>query len=81
MKTIKKQLTIDIEMNPKEVAYLFQKMDDSEQAEFFNHLADFINTWDSPFVFQLQGICDSKILTSHARKVMAEIGNYSQEGL
>jgi hypothetical protein len=74
---LKKQLNLDIDVNPQEVAYLFQSMDDTEQAEFFNHLADYVKTWGSPFCFQMQSVINNGTLTSEAKSIMKDIGDYS----
>lgn len=75
---LKKQLLLDIEMNPEEVAYLFCEMDEKEQARFFNSIAERIKKWDMGFIFQMQSVTDCKDLTDEARKIMKEIGDYSQ---
>lgn len=75
MKVIK--TTVPVELTPKELAELFCSMDSGEMADFFNEAAAEVNTWDSPFPFQMQSIVDTKKLNDAAKEMMNIIGEYS----
>ncbi len=72
-----KEISVNIELNPMDLAVEFCEMNEDEQAEFFNLIAKLSKEWDVPFIFQLQYITDSDVLNSDGRKVMASIGEYS----
>ena len=74
---MKKQIEIDFEPTPEEVAERFCEMEADEQAQFFNQIARLSDLWNRAFVFQLQGVADSSELTEAGRKVMCDIGQYS----
>ncbi len=80
-KYIEQLKIIKVELTPKDMASLFAEMDASEQAEFFNEVANCASTWSSPFCFQLQSITDDDGLTLAGRRVMQGIGEYSHWGL
>lgn len=81
IKTMKiiKTIDADIELSVKEIADMFCAMDEKEQCHFFNAIAENVKGWDVAFVFQLQAMVDRNLLTSEAKTIMREIGNYSQE--
>lgn len=73
---ITKQITH--EPKPSEVARMFCSMDDTEMAIFFNTVAWVVdNEWTNPLSFQLASVTGNKSLTEQGRKVMQEIGEYS----
>lgn len=67
------------EITPEIVARLFMGMDNGQQAEFFNRVAEIGTTWN--LVMQLQYITDDDGLTLGGRRVMQAIGDYSHWGL
>ena len=74
---IKKDILVDIDLKPEEIAAEFASMGASEQARFFNELATITEKWDTPFSFQLQYITDDPDLTDDARIIMEKIGDYA----
>ncbi len=81
MKYIEQLKIIKVELTPKDMANLFAELDASEQAEFFNEVANCASKWSAPFCFQLQEITDDAGLTLAGRRVMQGIGEYSHWGL
>ena len=65
-------------ITPELLALLFSEMDSSEQAAFFNHIAEISTPW---LYMQLQYITDDDGLTLAGRRVMQYIGDYSHWGL
>jgi len=68
-------------ITPDMLAELFACMDSSQQAEFFNHVAEVSSKWHNCFEMQLQYITDEDGLTLGGRRVMQGIGEYSHWGL
>jgi len=75
--TIKRNVDLEFNLNPQELAEEFCNMGDNEQAIFFNEIANISDKWDKQFCFQLQAITNSKELTNEGRAIMESIGNYS----
>ena len=75
---IERKITIDIRLNPHELAYEFSIMSDSEQASFFNELYHITEKWKAPLCFQLQYLTDNEELTDGGRRVMEIIGEYAR---
>lgn len=69
------------DVTPERVAELFAGMDSTQQARFFNHVAEVASKWDEDMCFQLQAITDDEGLTLAGRRVMSDIGEYSHRGL
>lgn len=65
--------------SPEEIADAFWDLDASEQARFYNRLAEVAR--DHTLPMQLQAITDDDGLTLSGRRVMATIGDYSHWGL
>ena len=80
-KHIEQLKIIKVELTPKDMARLFAEFDASEQAEFFNEIAECASKWQAPFEFQLQSITDDEGLTLSGRRVMQGIGEYSHWGI
>ena len=76
MLNIKRDVIVNVEPTPKELADCFCNMYAEDQALFFNHIAELVERWDSNFSFQLQAIIDSKVLTSSGKDIMRQIGEY-----
>lgn len=74
MQTITK--TVEVKLTPEDVARLFCQMNNEEQAQFFNEIAEVVETWTQPFAYQLQAIANAPELTQKGRGIMAQIGNY-----
>ncbi len=69
---------IQIVPTPWELAQEFSRMDDEQQAMFFSELGRIVsNNWRAPFVFELQAITESKLLSQEGRNVMHQIGQYA----
>lgn len=77
---MKRQIEIDINPTPQELAEVFCNMYEEEQVEFFNEIAKITKTWNSPFCMQLQAIVDTNKLTPHAKLIMRQIGEYAEIG-
>lgn len=77
MEKLLKNLDHKIEVSAIEVADLFCSMDGEEQALFFNKIAENVAKWNNGFIFQLQAICDTELLNDGGKKIMREIGEYS----
>lgn len=75
---ITRTYTNTIELTPEELAFEFCRMDDGEQAKFFNEVARLTKEWDRPFCFQLQNIIENKELTNEGRYIMESIGEYGK---
>ena len=72
--------TIELDaLTPEMIADAFWQLDDTEQARFYNHLANVASDWN--LSMQMQYITDNKELTYGGRRVMAKIGDYSHWGL
>jgi len=68
------QIELD-ELSPEMIAEAFWELDDTQQAKFYNHLADLASEWN--LSMQMQYITDNKELTLGGRRVMGKIGDYS----
>lgn len=75
-RVISRMQSYDITPTPAELATVFCAMDADEQAAFLNCIANITADWKTPFVFQLQAIIDSPVLSAQGRSVMQEIGEY-----
>lgn len=78
---ITKNINADILLSSIEVANLFCSMDEEQQAEFFNAIGENVGFWNAPFVFQLQAMIDTGALTEKGKRIMKEIGEYSNAEL
>ena len=67
----------NFKLTPAEIANEFADLDDEEMVEFFNKLAEHIDTWDRAFCFQLEPVSQSPNLPRDARYIMHQIGEYS----
>lgn len=76
---MKKNVDIDIDFSPEEVAELFCNLDSGKQARFFNEVGEISDSWDRDFCFQADFIAGDPILTDNGRYVMRIIGEYSGE--
>ena len=74
---ISKNITVEFEITPTELAYQFCSMDADEQAEFINIAGTTTSLWNKPFVYQLQAIVDTGKLSSYGKEFMRKIGDYS----
>ena len=74
---ISREIKVPIYLTPEELAFDFCNMNDIDQAKFFNEVARITEKWDRNFAFQLQYITNNKELTYGARKIMQQIGEYS----
>lgn len=71
-----------VQLTPEILAELFAELDDSEQARFFNRVADVASAWDGGGLsIQMQYITDNSGLELKGRRVMQMIGDYSHWGL
>lgn len=69
------------EASPELLAELFARLDNNDQARFFNRVAEVADTWSNGgWPFQLQYVTESE-LTLGGRRVMQMIGEYSHWGL
>jgi len=75
--SITKNVDIDIELTPSELAKVFESWDGDAQAEFFSKLAEFVGRWKHLFEMQAIAITDSDKLTNAGRDIMRVIGDYS----
>lgn len=62
-----------------ELAGLFCELDGEEQAEFFNSVAERVDSWGSSFCFQLQAVLDSHRLNAGGITIMRQIGEYGED--
>ena len=76
MLNIRRDVIVNVEPTPKELADCFCNMYAEDQALFFNHIAVLVEKWGSSFCFQLQAVISSKILTSGGKEAMRQIGEY-----
>jgi hypothetical protein len=74
---ITRHKTIIVNPSPEELAAEFAEFNAYEQAAFFVELARLMKLWDRPAVMQLQAITDNPLLTTEARSLMAQIGEYA----
>ena len=72
-------IIVDVIPTPDELAFEFSKMNDEQQAIFFNEVANIVDKWDKPFCFQLRAIIDNPALTIDGKMLMQEIGDYGNE--
>lgn len=68
---------IEHEPTPEELAIEFCNLYEDGQAKFFNRVAEIFNQPKHSLSMQLEYISQSKLLTSEARYLMAQIGEYS----
>ena len=73
--SIKRNIEVEVDPTPQELAELFWKLGSIEQAEFFNKLGE-IASHHLPF--QMQYVTDDDVLTTDGRYAMSVIGNYSE---
>jgi len=71
------QLSIDI--TPEELANMLWKMDDKDQAYFFNRLGEILESNTFSFNSQLSELTSKDYLTENGRKVMALVGEFSKK--
>lgn len=71
-----RNIDVDINMSPENIADCFCDLHSDEQAIFFNRVAEVTATWGAPFCFQLQYIIDSNMLTREGEEIMCQIGEY-----
>ena len=76
MLTIKRTTETELAITPVETAEIIWSMNDDEQVEMLNHLAKIAGHLNC---FQLQCVTDNEALTTEARMLMAQIGNYSEK--
>ena len=67
---------VEYDVSAEQVAKLFCAMEGEEQAEFFNAVAEEVDSWSNAFCFQLQAILDSHRLNAGGIAIMQEIGEY-----
>lgn len=77
MDSLIKQVEVKLPITVNDVADLFCSMDGEEQALFFNCIGENVKKWNMGFIFQMQSVCDTEKLTEEGRKIMKEIGDYS----
>lgn len=77
MMTIKKEITVEIDITPTKLAELFWDMDDAQQAFFFNRLGE-IKRDIGPyrFAFQLTSIQNHKNLNRSGKASIRTIGEH-----
>jgi len=75
---ITKNISVEINIEPYDLAEELSNMSSLEQALFLNKLAEFINEWDTHYCAQLQAISDCPELTKEARDLMEYVGQYAQ---
>jgi hypothetical protein len=76
---MKREIEIDIDLSPEELAIELAKMDGDQQARFFNALAIQDVDWQFSWPMQLQLVTDSSELRSIGRDMMSMIGEYSSK--
>lgn len=76
---ILRNIDVDIDMSPENIADYFCDLSSSEQAIFFNRIAEVTAKWAGPFCFQLQCIVSSNMLTREGKEIMRQIGEYGEE--
>lgn len=64
---------VSIPLSGADIADLFWELDAHAQSDFFNRLCG-----KDRLVFQLQAVTDSERLTIGGRRVMSQIGEYSE---
>jgi len=77
-KSIERIIKVDVKPTAYELAESFCKLDNYEQAKFFNVVAQTVNAWVMGFEFQLQEIVNTNILTQDAKRIMKLIGDYAE---
>lgn len=73
---IQRNIDINVELSPEDIADCFCDLRDDEQAVFFNRISEVVKKWGSPFCFQLQHIINNGILTRDGKEIMCQIGEY-----
>lgn len=73
--TIKRNIEVEVDPTPQELAELFWKLGSIEQAEFFNKLGEIAG---HHLPFQMQYVTDDDVLTTDGRYAMSIIGIYSE---
>jgi len=77
MYEIEKNIKIKVRPTVDDVVKSFCEFDQSQQAVFFNRLAEITGEWGHPFCTQLQSVTDCGVLTLAGRNIMRQIGEYS----
>lgn len=76
---ILRNIDVDIDMSPENIADYFCDLSSSEQAIFFNRIAEVTAKWGTSFCFQLEYIVSSNLLTREGKEIMRQIGEYGEE--
>lgn len=78
MSEIKKQIIVNIDLKPEELAKLFCDLDDTEQSLFFNEVWKQSKNWDNGGLSgQLLHVVTNGVLNTEGRKAMSKIGESS----
>lgn len=78
MASIKKEIGINVDISPKELAHLFCNMYADEQGSFFNEVARHVSRyWAEPFEDQALQIANSSTINGEGRGIMHILGKYS----
>ena len=73
-----KEIKVDIDITPYDLAKEFGLMYSDDQAEFFNELARLLIEYGKPFAFHFRYVIDSGKLTRDGIRLMREIGKYGE---
>ena len=73
--TIKRNIDVDVDPTPEELALCFWHLGSIEQAQFFNELGRLA---EHRLPMQLQYVTDDETLTPAGRSAMRSIGDYSE---
>lgn len=77
MSLITRNVEVNLDLTPQELAQVWCNMPSQQQAAFFNEIADIADKWEGEFCMQLQWITDEECLNDSGRAVMRQIGEYS----
>lgn len=73
---IKRQIEVELNITPEELAKVFCEFDCTKQAQFFNAIADEVKTWEYSFPFQMSFVSSDDALLPKGKSIMQIIGEY-----
>jgi hypothetical protein len=77
---MKREITINVDPSPEELAQELWSLDADTQAKVLSSLAELVKDDFMSLNMQLQYVTDSKCLSLAARELMSRLGDYSVKG-
>lgn len=74
-----RQITVNLDLTPEELAERFCEMSGDEQARVFNHIAVCTTEWNGPWASQAKSIAASLWLNKDGRQIIDTLSHYAWE--